>query len=219
MSIITNVDLSAGWGPPHSQGMRPTCLAFALSDLNRHANSAVSTLSAEYLYRSAAKRMPAWQAGHGLHLESALAAVTKPGQPTALACPYAAAEPMERPPSLPPLPSAPVDASKLYASPVKAVDVDSSNVESELLSGNPIGLVLKLTESFYKPVMGVIDFSHKVLDGMHHAVVAIGLGMHGATHKPHILIRNTWGTDWGNAGNAWLPFDYIDSHAVKAFKV
>lgn len=219
MTIITNVDLSVGWGPSHFQGMRPTCLAFALSDLNRHANNAVSTLSAEYLYRSAAKRMPAWQAGHGLHLESALAAVTKPGQPTALACPYAAVEPAERPPSLPSLPSAPVEASKLYASPVKALDVDSTKVEAELLSGNPIGLVLKLTESFYKPVKGVIDFSHKVLDGMHHAVVAIGLGTHVATHKPHILIRNTWGADWGNAGNAWLPFDYIDFHAVKAFKV
>ena len=218
MTIITSVDLSVGWGTPHFQGMRPTCLAFALSDLNRHANNAASTLSAEYLYRSAATRMPAWQAGHGLHLVPALEAVEKPGQPTELACPYAADEPAERPPILPSLPGVPVDASKLYASPVQAVDVDSAKVESELLSGNPIGLVLKLTESFYKPVTGVIDFSHKVLDGLHHAVVAIGLGTHGATHKPHILIRNTWGTDWGNAGNAWLPFDYVDSHAVKAFK-
>jgi hypothetical protein len=219
MTILTNVDLSVGWGPSHFQGMRPTCLAFALSDLNRHANKAAATLSAEYLYRSAAKRMPNWQAGHGLHLMSALAAVTKPGQPTALACPYAANEPAEQPPSLPLLPSAPAEASKLYASLVKAVDVDSAKVASELLSGNPIGLVLKLTESFYKPVMGVIDFSHKVLDGMHHAVVAIGLGTHGSTHKQHILIRNTWGADWGNSGKAWLPFDYVDSHMVKAFKV
>jgi hypothetical protein len=219
MTIIASVDLSVGWGPTHFQGMRPTCLAFALSDLNRHANNVEPTLSAEYLYRSAAKRMPAWQAGHGLYLAPAIEAVAKPGQPTALACPYAADEPTEQPPSLPHLPVVPTDASKLYVSPVQAVDVDSATLRVELLSGNPVGLILKLTESFYKPVRGTIDFSHKVLDGLHHAVVAIGLGTHGATHKPHVLIRNTWGADWGNAGNAWLPFDYVDSHAVKAFKV
>lgn len=219
MTVIASVDLSIGWGPSHFQGMRPTCLAFALSDLNRHANNATSTLSAEYLYRSAARRMPSWQAGHGLYLASALEAVAQPGQPTALSCPYSTDEPAERPPSIPLLPTVPVDASKLYASPVHALDVDSTKVEAELLIGNPVGLVLRLTESFYKPVMGVIDFSHKVLDGLHHAVVAIGLGTHGMTHEPHILIRNTWGADWGDAGNAWLPFNYVDFHAVKAFKV
>jgi hypothetical protein len=219
MTVIGSIDLSVGWGPSHFQGKRPTCLAFVLSDLNRHANNVVLALSAEYLYRSAAKRMPNWQAGHGLYLAPALEAVAQPGQPTALACPYAADEPAERPPNLPALPIVAASASRLYASPVQAADVDSAKVAAELLSGNPVGLVLKLTESFFKPVMGTIDFSNNVLDGLHHAVVAIGMGLHGTTQEPYIRIRNSWGTGWGDGGNAWLPFNYVDIHAVMAFKV
>ena len=219
MTIIASVDLSVDWGPSHFQGKRATCLAFALSDLNRHANNVTPALSAEYLYRSAAKRMPSWQAGHGLHLMPALEAVAQPGQPTALACPYATDEPAEQPPNLPTLPTIATSVSRLYASPVQVTDVDTSKIAAELLSGNPVGLVIKLTESFYTPVVGAVDFSHKVLDGLHHAVVAIGLGIHGTTQEPHIRIRNSWGTGWGDGGKAWLPFKYVDIHAVMAFKV
>ena len=46
-----------------------------------------------------------------------------------------------------------------------------------------------------------------------HAVVAIGYDdkkMIGKS-KGALLIRNSWGTNWGESGYGWLPYDYVES--------
>ena len=40
-----------------------------------------------------------------------------------------------------------------------------------------------------------------------HAVVAVAHGVFGAERA--ILVRNSWGADWGIAGHAWLPQSYL----------
>ena len=147
------------------------------------------------------------------HLSQAL---VQHGQPTDLVCPYLAHEPIEAPPDLPQL-----DASEtLYAATVQLISSAPQDIENELLQGKPVGLILKLTDTFLKPKQGMIDFSHMLLTiNMHHAVVATGLGTHSKTGEPHFRIRNTWGETWGEQGNAWLPHSYVQSHAVTAFKV
>jgi C1A family cysteine protease len=56
----------------------------------------------------------------------------------------------------------------------------------------------------------------KILGG--HAIVAAGYddkmkiknsGSRGAETTGALLIRNSWGTDWGNAGYGWLPYEYV----------
>ncbi len=75
MTVISSFDLSASWGPTSFQGDRPTCLAFAASELNRDLSGSDSALSAEYIYRAAARKSATWTAGAGLlmtHVSEAL---------------------------------------------------------------------------------------------------------------------------------------------------
>lgn len=216
MSVVASIDLSLNWGPPRSQGNRPTCLAFTASELNRDVGGTASALSAEYIYRAAARRSATWKAGDGLLMTHLSEALAQHGQPTEPICPYLAHEPVEAPPELPRL-----DASeKLYAATVQLISTAPQLIEDELRQGKPVGLILKLTDTFLRPTQGMIDFSHMLLSiNMHHAVVATGLGKHSGTGEPHFRIRNTWGQTWGEHGNAWLPHSYVQSHAVTAFKV
>jgi C1A family cysteine protease len=44
------------------------------------------------------------------------------------------------------------------------------------------------------------------------SVVAVGYDdtrRVGGGHKGALLVRNSWGTGWGEAGYGWLPFDYV----------
>lgn len=220
MSVVQTLDLSQSLGAVHHQGFRNTCLAFALSDMNRHLNSARTPLSAEYLYRSAAQRMSNWKPDYGLYLAETLSAVKQPGQPTALAYPYAGVDPSEVPPNLEPLPTSPPGSDKLYSSSIRYEQVNAASVELALAQGYLVGLTLQLTQSFISVEDGVIEFSDQVInDKMCHSVIATGMGKHQATGESFIRIRNSWGDGWGDAGYAWLPFSYVDFHVVQAFKV
>lgn len=216
MTVVSSIDLSANWGPPQLQGSRPTCLAFTASELNRNLSGTDSTLSAEYIYRAAARKSTTWKAGSGLFMAHLSEALAQQGQPTDLVCPYLAYEPNEEPPDLPQLEA----SEKLYAAKVQLISTAPQQIEDELRQGTPVGLILKLTDTFMRPTQGTIEFSHMLLSiNMHHAVVATGLGKHSGTGELHFRIRNTWGENWGEKGNAWLPHSYVQSHAVTAFKV
>ncbi len=216
MTVVSSIDLSVNWEPPRSQGNRPTCLAFTASELNRNLSGTDLALSAEYIYRAAARRSATWKAGDGLLMTHLSEVLAQHGQPTDPVCPYLAHAPLEAPPDLPQLAA----SEKLYTAAVQLISTAPQQIEDELRQGTPVGLILKLTDTFLKPTQGTIEFSHMLLSiNMHHAVVATGLGKHSGTGEPHFRIRNTWGETWGEQGHAWLPHSYVQSHAVTAFKV
>lgn len=48
-----------------------------------------------------------------------------------------------------------------------------------------------------------------------HAVVAVGFSL----TKRAVLVRNSWGTDWGSNGYFWMPFDYITTLASDRWQI
>ena len=211
MSISSSHDMGAAFGPARHQGQRPTCLAFALSDLNQIFSKAPGYLSAEYLYRSAAAQTPAWVPDEGLYLDRAVQAVGAPGQPDETALPYGLLEPTIPLNALP-------NCAELYLANFTIANMPADAVVAALKLGEPTGLVIKITQEFLDAPEGVIPFSPMVFPDKRHAVIATAVGVHDDTGEKYIRVRNSWGAAWGQAGYAWLHFGYVDTHTVSTFK-
>lgn len=77
------------------------------------------------------------------------------------------------------------------------------------------------TARFFEADGGKIPFpcdGEKVEGG--HAVVAVGYddnleisnpGCDGSSTTGALLIRNSWGTAWGQDGYGWLPYQYVEA--------
>lgn len=207
--IKEEVILGQASQPARDQGMRPTCIAFALTEVELLAAPGIQALSPEYLYQSAAQQTPGWLPHAGVPLNAALAAATA-GQPAEADYPYQAVEP--NPPIAPPPSSFP-----LYGVPVRHYSANVVQIIQALRSNIPIGLGLGLTDSFHHPVNGVVAFEIDIRPNELHAVTAVGLGWNQS--EPYFLVRNSWGTGWGIKGNAWLPATYVHAHVLCTFGV
>lgn len=206
-TVISNV-----FGSVRDQGDRPTCLAFAMSDLSKfHAGCEV--LSAEYLYRGAALQTVGWQPGDGTYLSQAIGVAKGVGLPHESTFPYEAEEPVL------PIPALPVGSpeSHFKTTLAKLGILPAHEIAVRLAANKPVGMIIKLTQEFFEAAGGVVPFSPLVIPDERHAVIAVPSG---ASLKPgYTRIRNSWGDTWGDAGHAWLHDDYVNTHTVAMFGV
>ncbi len=210
--ITVQIDFSDRLGIARDQGQRPTCLVFAVSDLNAASNS-VAHLSTEFLCYYAAKLSGDWQPGCGFQMDHVLGAVCAPGQPLETRYPY---QPDGHDVPL----IEPIGEFELYASPSKhRQDISSADVVTHLSDGNPVGLVVQVCQALMAPQGGVIDFDPFVLPDQYHAVVGVGIGVNSDTGERYVLLRNSWGTSWGVAGHAWMPVSLLDILLVEGFLI
>ena len=91
-----------------------------------------------------------------------------------------------------------------------------ANIKNHLLAGLPSMFGFTCYSSLWSAVDGKIPFpqpTERVVGG--HAVVAIGYDdnikiVNGSVHtKGALIIRNSWGTAWGEAGYGYLPYEYV----------
>lgn len=208
MTIKEEVILAQAKFPARDQGLRPTCIAFALAELNLGAATGVEVLSPEYAYQGAACLIPAWVPGAGVPLDAALRA-TSSGQPVESDFPYQAVEPIA------PVPAPPTTLN-LHGGSVVMLHLDIEVMCGMLRQRRPVGIGLRLTESFYMPADGLVTFEAAALmPVVLHAVAIVGLGW--KDDEAHFLIRNSWGHGWGRDGLAWVSGTYIREHALCAF--
>ena len=91
-------------------------------------------------------------------------------------------------------------------------------IKTNLTAGLPSMFGFTVYDSIYDAEAGKIPYpcsGEKVAGG--HAVVAVGYDDSvvienpkcGKTSKGALLIRNSWGTAWGDRGYGWLPYDYV----------
>lgn len=210
--INITTDLSTALGPIRDQGQRPTCLAFAGSDLHSHAHKC-GHLSVDYLsYHTALAMSGIWQPGMGFSVDHLLQAMNVPGQPEESAYPYHPSD-QNRPLISPPT------VTGLRDMAARQPVLSLSDIAPTIQNGDPVGVVIAVTPSLHKPVDGVVEYQTAVIADQYHAMSVVGLGESDKDGHRHYLVRNSWGPNWGQGGHAWIPERHLRRHTVRAFMI
>eukprot|EP00435_Cladocopium_sp_Y103_P014191 s2521_g3.t1 len=92
----------------------------------------------------------------------------------------------------------------------RKVPVDLSSMRQCLAEGHPIVFGLKLTAQFFKPSPGGgivtpdVDDPQSAEHGL-HAMLIVGYN----DRQEVFIVRNSWGTSWGDKGYGYVPYNYI----------
>ncbi len=202
--IDTVTDLRPLLGAVRDQGARPTGLAFAASDAHAALREGWSPLSCEFAFFHAHRRSDTTPE-QGASLSSMLNALRLDGQPAESGWPYLDFVPANLAHWIPPS-----DVGPRFGRNGAANCCIIPSILAALDSGTPVLLLTMLSKSFYAPSnAGIVDPT----DGenpdpaLRHAVVAVG---HGTTSdQTAILVRNSWGAEWGEGGHAWLTEKFL----------
>lgn len=202
MGIVTLRDLRPQLGPARNQGSRPTCIAFAFSDGHAAARGEQEPLSAEHLYYHAVQHTPGRDPHDGVAMPTCIAALGEDGQSAEVGWPYS--DLLTDVASWIP----PVSATPVFRRASETASASLTNLVDEIDAERPMVVALLLGERFYSPAEdGRVVPGPGDADTDYHAVLAVGHGRDGS--EPFILVRNSWGREWGVEGHAWLSAAYL----------
>jgi len=203
-TLSVRIDLRETWGAARDQGARSACLACAASDAHAHAHERRRPLSAEFLFYHAGQLMPGKDATAGLTFSAVDTALKAHGQPDEEEWPYSLTPPSPWNP--------PAVTTRWYGS-LHTAAFDVATIVRTIESRQPVVLGVKLSAGFYSVTTApfVIPAAGPGFGG--HAVLGVGIA-DCAPVGELILIRNSWGSGWGEDGYGWLPTAYLHDKLI-----
>lgn len=214
-----SADLRAWCSPIEDQKSIGSCTAHAgvgmLEYYQRRAYGRYVDASRLFLYK-VTRNLMGWKGDTGAYLRTTMKALVMTGVPPEQYWPYIVSKYDEEPTAFLYALGDNYEALKYYrldpagTSPTKVLD----NVKAFLAAGLPsmFGFTVYNSIPGSGDGKGEIPFptgGEKVVGG--HAVLAVGYDdakKIGATTGA-LMVRNSWGPDWGMAGYGWLPYEYV----------
>jgi Papain family cysteine protease len=203
MVIEVLCDLRHRFGPARDQGTRPTCLAFAASDAHAALRDPWGALSCEFAFYHAQRRAGRSPTSGAL-LPQILEALKEDGQPVENDWPYLATLPSDLAVYQPP------GNVVVFRRDGEPQPPTLDQIIEHLNAKNPTVMLMMLSDAFYAPdVLGVVPVTPGEGPDLmrRHAVVAVGHGTVDGVRA--VLVRNSWGPEWGIEGHAWLTEAFI----------
>jgi C1A family cysteine protease len=202
--------------PVRDQGRRGTCVAFAATAVHEHARlrrsgAVEAELSVELLFWRC-KQLDGLPSQDGTTFNAARDALADPGQCAETLWPY---DPSRRRTSEYAPPASATRLEQLKRSTMSVLMATTETASAVLREGRTILAGIELWDSFYECRTADLTPPAGDLDGARHALCLVGVD----EMRDTIKLRNSWGTNWGKGGYAWLPRDALALVLIEAWIV
>lgn len=206
------IDLRDNFTPIKSQGTVGACVAFAMSSVYEYVlkkcNGKDLNLSERFLYYFARKTESEVLEDEGTTFNAGARVMMERGVCEETMCPYEV-DNMDIEPSI----EAMADAERHKVIKAMNVNVKRYDICAALQCGYPVLISLKLYESFVNCRHGFVKVptSEEQEAEKHgrHAMVICGVDV----ENNYYIVRNSWGTNFGDKGYCYIPFSYIEDRA------
>lgn len=206
--LPTKVDLSSNCSPVDNQGNLGSCTAHALSgaiEYNEIINKKFIDVSRLFIYYNERVLEHSVQSDSGAQLRDGIASLAKCGVCTETTLPYIISKFTMKPPM-----SAYKEALQRKITSYHRV-LNLQEMKEALAGGLPFVFGFSVYDGFESPTVaktGLVQLP-TVNEGLvgGHAVLAVGYD----DTSRRILVRNSWGVDWGLKGYFTLPYEYISN--------
>ncbi|MDB5097356.1 MAG: peptidase [Cyanobacteria bacterium RYN_339] len=204
--LPAHVDNRASCAPIYDQGQLGSCTGFAIAKglrefIQRTGHEAQVPLSAMFLYYEERVLQDTVGEDSGATMTAGLQVLQEKGVAPDSAWPYNIPQ-FKVKPSQAAYDAA--GANKVHsATQVKGLD----DVKTVVAKGGAVAIGFQVYQSFMKigadGVMPMPKPTERVVGG--HAVLIVGYD----DAKKAVLVRNSWGTKWGQEGYFWMPYAFV----------